>query len=50
MGIIRVVKSNIASLGKDQTIDFLFKKSVYLTRQAKESQESHEQENNNEYF
>lgn len=51
MGITRVVKSNIASLGKDQTIDFFFfLKSVYLTRQAKESQEFHEQENNNKYF
>lgn len=52
MGITGVVKSNIASLGKDQTIDrfffFFFLKSVYQDRQ-REPRVS-EQENNNEYF
>lgn len=50
MGITGVVKSNIASLGKDQMIDrfFLFLKSVYQDRQ-REPRVS-EQENNNEYF
>lgn len=52
MGITGVVKSNIASLGKDQMIDrfffFFFLKSVYQDRQ-REPRVS-EQENNNEYF